>query len=118
MQTTRDREPRGIGIVEHRHLAHHVFAAQQFRIDAVQAHNVAAARQVVHLAWAMTEIDNAAMRDHGIKVQVVRQALPQFQRKLIELRIRIQQIVGSDDRGIAAHVAGRRANPFRARPRS
>ena len=51
-------------------------AIEQFGIDAVQAHGVAPQGGGVHLGIGMAQIDDAALGEHDIVVQVATQSLP------------------------------------------
>ena len=53
-----------------------------------------------------TEVEDAALRDHGVEVEVLLEALPQLHRPFVEGIVAGQQVVGADDRGVAPDVAG------------
>ena len=52
----------------------------------------------------MDEVQNAALADHCVIIEILLQTLPQFKRHFIERLIAVQQIVRADDRGIAPYV--------------
>ena len=84
----------------------HLLAVEQLGIDAVQAHGVAAPRVGVALGVGMVEVEHAALAHHGVVVEVLLQPLPELHRPFVERRVAGQQVVGADDRGVAADVAG------------
>ena len=48
---------------------------------------------------------DAALREHDVVVERLRQALPQLQRMVVERGALVEQVVGADDGGVAAGVA-------------
>jgi hypothetical protein len=54
----------------------------------------------------MVEVDDAALRHHGIEVEFLLQPLPQLQGKFIEGIVAGEQVVGADNGGVAADIAG------------
>ena len=97
---------RALSIVEEGiHLAHRL-AVEQFGIHAVDAHGIAAPREGIALRIGVAEIQDAALRDHGVEVEVLLEALPQLHRPFVERIVARQHVVGADDRGVAADVAG------------
>jgi hypothetical protein len=103
-----DRKPR-IVVVEKRQHRPDLTAVEQFRIDAIEPHGVAAAGEGVTLRVGVKEIDHAALADHHIVIEVALQSLPELHRPFVELDIRRQKVVRADDRGVAAGIA--RADP-------
>jgi hypothetical protein len=63
----------------------------------------------------MDQVDDPALADHRVVVEVLLQPLPELQRKLIEGFVPIQQVVRPDDRGVAAHVAAAEVTLFQDR---
>ncbi len=57
----------------------------------------------------MDEIENAALADHRVVIQILLQPLPELERMLVKRLIAVQEIVGTDDRGVAPDIAA--ANP-------
>ncbi len=104
-QAALDRKARIVEIQERHHLAHAV-GVEQFGIDAVDAHGVAAPRIGVALRVGMVEVQDAALADHRVVVEVALHRLPELHRQLVEADIAGQQVVGADDRGVAAGIAG------------
>ena len=103
-----DREA-GVVEIEHRHAGAHALAVEQFGVDAVDAHGVAAPGIGVALAVGMKQVQHAALADHGVVVDVLLQPFPQLQRLLVERDIAGLLVIRPDDRGVAADVA--RAEP-------
>ena len=100
---------RALSIVEEGiHLAHRL-AVEQFGVHAVDAHGIAAPGEGVALRIGVTEVQDAALRDHGVEVEVLLEALPQLHRPFVEGVVARQQVVGADDGGVAPDVA--RAQP-------
>ncbi len=65
----------------------------QFGVDTFVAHGVAAPGEIVELRRRMGQVDDPALGEHHIVVELVREVLPQFHRVLIEARIFRQQVV-------------------------
>ena len=101
-----DRPARVFRIVEIGQKLHHFAPVQQFGVDAVEPHDVAAAGEDINLHGAHGEHDLAALGNHGIEVQIVTETLPQFQRKFEKSCVAADHVVGTDQRGIAADIAG------------
>ena len=81
-------------------------AVEKFGINTVNAHCVAAPREGVALGIGVAEVEHAALRDHGVEVEVLLQVLPQLHRPFVKRIVAGQQVVGADDGGVAADVAG------------
>jgi hypothetical protein len=91
--------------IEMRDHALHLLARQQFGVDAVQPHGVAAPRIGVHLRVGVGEVQHAALREHHVEVEVLAQPLPQLHRMLVEVGVGRQQVVGAHDGGVAPGIA-------------
>ncbi len=91
--------------IEIGHNGAHRFAVEQDGVDAVEAHGVAAPAMRIHLGVGMGEVNDAALGEHDVVIEVARQSLPQFQRMLIELRVRLVQVVRAHDRRVAPGIA-------------
>ena len=78
---------------------------QHFGIGAVQDHRIAAPDKGIALRIGMDQVQDAALADHRVVVEVLLQPFPELQREFVERFIAIQQIVGADDRGVAADIA-------------
>ena len=78
-----NRKARVVEIEKRQHRAH-LRAIEQFRIDAMQPHGVAAAGEGVALRVGVIEIEHAALADHGVVIEVLLQPLPQLHRPFVE----------------------------------
>ena len=103
-QTALDRKP-GIVDVQERVALADLIDAQQFRIRPVEQHRVAAPHGGVTLRVAVKKVDDPALADHGVEVEVLLQPFPQLERKLVEGLIAIEQVVGANDRGVSSDIA-------------
>ncbi len=103
-QPAHDREPRVVHVGPRQQAAHRV-PVEQFGVDPVQPHRVAAPDRRVALAVAMEQVQHAALAHHGVEVDLLLQPLPQLQRRLEKREIAGQQVVGANDRRVAADVA-------------
>ena len=72
----------------------------------MQPHGIAAPRIGVALGVGMKEVEHAALRDHGVEVEILLQPLPELHRQLVERVVAGQQVVRADDRRVAADIAG------------
>src|SRR4051812_4895600 len=86
-----DREAAVLEIEERQHFAH-CRAIEQLRIDAADAHGIAAPRERVALRIRVIEIEDAALRDHRVEIEVLLEAFPELERLLVEGRIARQQV--------------------------
>ena len=100
-----DRKARVVEIKDRNKPAHRV-TVEPFGVDAVQAHGVAAPYLGVALAVGMAEVQDAALRHHAVEVEALFEPLPQLHRKFVEGVVAGQQVIGADDRRVAADVAG------------
>ena len=71
----------------------------------MQAHGVAAAGVGVALDVGMEDVEDAALTDHGVVVDVLFQTFPQLHGKFVKRQVAGEQVVGADDGGVAANVA-------------
>src|SRR5262249_8841254 len=76
----RDREARLWGEVEDRHEAAQFLARQEYRVDAVEAHAIAATEERLRLRVEMPRTHHAALTEHDVVVQLLRQPLPELDR--------------------------------------
>jgi hypothetical protein len=107
-----DRPARLLRIIEIGQKLLDLAAVEQLRVDAVQAHDVAAPREDIHLHRVHRQHDLAALGDHAVEVQLVGQAFPQLHRMLEEGRVAADHVVRADQRCVAAHVAGADVAPL------
>jgi hypothetical protein len=85
---------------------HHLAAIEELGVDAVEAHDIALARQDIELRGPMGEHALAALRQHDVEVEGVGQPLPQLQGELEELGIAVDHVVRAHDGGVAPDIAG------------
>src|SRR5579883_3309170 len=91
--------------IEDRHLALQRLDGQHFRIDAVEAESADPAPHLAELAAGLGHRHDAALREHEVEVELLRQPFPQLQRMLVEMRAVVPEVVGADDGRIAAGIA-------------
>ena len=60
----------------------------------------------------MDEIEHAARAVHHVEIELLRQPLPQLEGQLVEMRIRIEMVVGAHDRRVAPRVAAAEPSLF------
>ncbi len=94
------------GIIEIGQKLHHLAAVEQFGVDAVEPHDVAAPREGIELHRVDGQHDLAALRHHAVEIQLVREAFPELQRMLEELGVAVDHVIGADERGVAPDIAG------------
>ena len=99
-----DREPRVVEIEERTHLLDAV-AVQEFRISPRKAHGIGPAGKGITLWVRVDQVENAALGDHRVVVEILLEAFPEFQGQLVERLVAFQQIVRADDRCVAANIA-------------
>ena len=71
----------------------------------MDAHGVAPPGIGVALRIGVIEVEHPALADHGVVVEVPLKPFPQTQRQFVKGNISRQQVVRSDDRGIASDVS-------------
>ena len=103
-QAALNRKARIVEIEEWQHGAN-LLAIEQIGIDAVQSHRIAAPRVGVALAVGVIQVQHATLADHGVVVQGLLQAFPELHRQFVEGDVAGQQIIGADDRRVAADIA-------------
>ncbi len=64
-----------------------------------------AAHRFAHVARGVREVEHAALAQHDVEVQLLRQRLEELQRVLINRGAFIPQVVRAHDRGVAPGVA-------------
>ena len=102
--TTNNREAGVFREIEVRHQFADAVDIEDFRVDTVQTHRVGAANSGVALCVGVEQVHDAALAEHHVVVQVLTQALPQFHRVLVELRVGIQHVIGAHDGCVTAGV--------------
>ncbi len=79
--------------------------AQPLVVDAVETVRVDVALEALDVVGVVREHHHAPRRVHDVVVQLARQGLPELERVLVDRRALVVEIVGPDDRGVAAGVA-------------
>jgi hypothetical protein len=92
-------------IIEDRAVGLELLQIQQLGIDAIEVQCIDPPRQPTHLMGRMREVEQAALAEHDVEVQLLAQALPQLQRVLVKMRALVPEIIGAHDGGVAAGVA-------------
>ncbi len=59
----------------------------------------------LHVMDVVREHHHAALAEHDVVVQLLRQALPELHRMVVERRALVEEIVRADDRGVAPGIA-------------
>ena len=75
------------------------------RVDAAEAVGVHAAAALAHVAEAVREVQDAALAEQDVVVELLLEPLPELQRVLVDRRALVPEVVRADDRRVAAHVA-------------
>ena len=91
--------------VHQRHQRLHLRAADGLRVHTEQAHLVGAAREQIPLRLGVEQVEGAALAHHRVEVELLLQALPEFQRELIEADVGRVEVVGAHDGRVAPDVA-------------
>ncbi len=78
---------------------------QPLGVHSVEPVGVDAAHALPDVLEGVREVEDAALAEQEVVVQLLRQALPQLQGVLVDRRALVPQVVGADDRGVAGHVA-------------
>ena len=104
-QAAEHREARLSRAVEIRNATRDLLAGEKLRIDPIQAHRVAAAHRRIDVRRRMAEVEHAARTVHHVEVELARKPFPELERHLVEIGVRVEMVVRSDDGGVAAGVA-------------
>ena len=81
------------------------FGREPFIVDPGQAIGVHVTFSHLNVMHIVRQHEHAARRVHHVVVQLLRQALPQLQRVLVERREFLPEVIGADDRGVAPGIA-------------
>jgi hypothetical protein len=95
----------GIVEIKERAFFTNAVAIKNHRIGTRQAHCVAPSYKGIPLRIAVDQVQNAALADHGVIVEILLQPFPQFQRQFVKGLIALKKIVGPDNRCVAADIA-------------
>ena len=82
-----------------------LFGRQPFVVDAVDPVGVDVAFEHLHVMDVVRQHHHAALREHDVVVELLTQPLPHLQRMVVERGALVEEIVGADDRRVAACVA-------------
>ena len=104
-EPTDNREARIFRKVQVRHQFFNTVEIVHHRVDAIQPHRVATARESVTLCIVMEDVQNTALAEHDVVVQLLAQAFPQFHRVLVKLRVCIEHVIRPHDGGVTPGVA-------------
>ncbi len=91
--------------VDDRHHRLHLRRGEHLAVDAVQPVGVDAPLDVAHVLQRVSEVQHAALAEHHVEVEVLGEPLPELHRLLVQVRRLVPQVVGADDRRVAARVA-------------
>src|SRR5262249_30490691 len=83
-----------------------LFAIEKLRIDAMQTHRIAATGKDVALNIRMVEVQHSALADHDVVVESPLEPPQKLQRPFVERHFSGKEVVGGDDRRVAAGMAG------------
>ena len=78
---------------------------QPLVVDAVQPVGIDVALEALHVVHVVREHHDAALREHDVVVELLRQALPQLEGMLVDGGALVLEVVGADDGGVARRVA-------------
>jgi hypothetical protein len=71
----------------------------------MQPHRIAAPGEGVALPVGVIEVEDAALADHRVIVEVLFEALPQLHRPFVERGVAVEPVVRADDRGVSSGIA-------------
>jgi len=94
-----------IGDVEDRAETPDRLAVEPLGVDAVEPVGARPAHALADVGLAVRQVQDAALTQHHIEIELGRQPFPQLQGMLVDPRARVPQIVGADDRRVAPGVA-------------
>ena len=95
----------GIIKIEERHKGPHLIGIEQFGIHSIETQGIAAPHIGIALGVGVAQVQHAALRHHRVEIDVLLQPFPQLERQFIKGGIAGQQIVGTDDGGVAPDIA-------------
>ena len=109
---THDRVAQRCRRVHDRHHFLDLCRIQNHAINTIEPVGVHAAIDVPHVLQGMPHIHYTSLAEHGVVVQVLRQALPQLQRFFVEVSSVVPQVVGPHDGGVARRIAATQPASF------
>jgi hypothetical protein len=74
-------------------------------VNPVQPHRIAATHRRIHVGRRVDKVQHATGAVHHVEVEIPRKPFPQFQRKLVEMRIGIEVVIRADDGRVAPGIA-------------
>ena len=93
------------GDVERRAIGLGLFRRQPFVVNPVKSVGMDMALEALYVVHRMREHHHAALREHDVVVQVLRQVLPEVEGVVVEPGALVVEVVRADDRGVAPGVA-------------
>ena len=85
---------------------------EPFRVDVVGVVRGDAPLQLADVVEAVREVDDAALAQHHVEVELVLERLPELQAELVDRRALVPQVVRAHDRRVAAHVPAAEPAPL------
>ena len=82
-----------------------LFHGQELGVDRVEPVGVDPPGRLLQVVDVVDQVQHAALAEHQVVVELLRQPLPELQRMLVERGALVPQIVGADHRGVAPGVA-------------
>ena len=93
------------GAVEQGHPLLYLVGGEDLAVDAVQPVGVHAPLDIAHLLQRVAEVHHSPRAEHDVEIEFLAQALPQFEREVVETRRLVTQVIGAHDGRVAAGVA-------------
>ena len=91
--------------VERRAEGLRLLGRQPFVVYAVEAVGVDVALEALDVVLVMREHHHAALGEHHVVIELLRQALPELDRMLVDRRALVIEVVRADDRRVAPGIA-------------
>jgi hypothetical protein len=85
----------------------HLVRLEPLGVHPVEAVGVDPPGRLADVLQGVGEVEDAALAEQEVVVQLGRQPLPLLERELVDRRALVPEVAGSDDRGVAGHVAAR-----------
>ena len=102
---TENRVSHVVGNIDDRNFRFYPRRVEDFRIDPIQANRPHPPGHLLEVVFVVREIQDAALAEHDVEVQLSAEPFVELQRLLVEMRTLIPQVVGANDRGISPGVA-------------
>ena len=78
---------------------------EPLRVDAVEPVRLDPPHALADVVEVVREVEHAALGEEDVVAELLRQPLPELERVLVDRRALVPEVVGADDRRVAAHVA-------------